>query len=245
MRRPTDPPWYSDLQVLLDDKPTDEKELQIFITAHKDEVRKALSAALDDIAKAVEDQRHVSDKWSILTLTAGRLKHANEVHFQADVGLTRLYSHRPVVNISEVPLDMCVAKLAREAGIQDAQTRGHNPPITWEKNDVSAYDVLEAIVPSHGFDVKFTNTFYHIDLKCQDYNSRKEFIDAMSAAILAKCKDLDDIRAAVIVTPHVKLETPPSDTKPGDVKAPAETKPNDDVKAPEFTAPGAKDSKAP
>jgi len=198
-------------------------------------VRKSLTATLNEISKAVEDQQHESDKWSILSLSAGRAKRANEIHFGADVGLTRLYSHRPVINIVSEPLDISVAKLAREAGIQDAQTRGHNPPITWEKNDVSAYDALEAIVPGHGFDVKFTNTFYHIDLKAQDYNSRKEFIDAMASAILAKGKDLNNIRAAVVVTPRVKgPDTAIGETRPVDVKPPQ------DVKAPEFTAPDAK-----
>jgi hypothetical protein len=240
MRRANDPPWYSDLQVLMDERPADEKELQQHITEHREEVKAALLATLNEILKSVEDQRHESDKWSVLAMTAGRSKHANEIHFTADVGLTRLYAHRPVINITDVPLDLCIAKLCREAGIQDAQTRGHNPTINWEKNDVAAYDALQAIVPSHGFELKFANTFYHLEMKAQDYNSRKEFIDAISSAIMAKAKDLNNIRAAVVIAPRQKQEKTeassekPTDVKPPDVKAPEEPKSS------EFTAPNPK-----
>src|SRR6185369_10693288 len=97
---------------------------------------------------------------------------------------------------------------------------------------------LQAIVPSHGFDVKFTYTSYKVELKAQDYNSRKEFIDAITSAILAKCKDLNTVRAAVVITPRSKTETTGTENKPADAK-PQDVKPPD-ASAPDFTTPDSK-----
>jgi len=211
-------PWYRELQVVLDQKATDEKELAAKIEEKKPGVTEASTRLLVELDRAVQSRRNPADKWSALTLTLGKGKKAGDVQLNADVGLTGLYAKRPAIAFNELPLELCVAKLARESGIQHSQPRGYNPTVNWSKTDVSAADAYEAVLNTHGFDHKFTETFHRVSLRLQDFASRQEMLDAAIEAIAAKGKMLNSSRAAVAVSPRDKA------AQPTEVPAPAADK---------------------
>ena len=223
MRKAKDPPWYGNLQVLLDEKPVDEKDLAGKINDGKPEVRKSTEELLQEIDNKIDEQRKASEKWSIIAVQCGRGKKPNEIHFEAEIGLTKLFTRRPAIVINGVPMDICVAKLCRESEVQDAQPKGHNPLISYEKKNVSAYEAIETILKTNGFDQKYTDTSYKVTFKAQDYASRKEFVDAVSQAILTKGRSLNSVKPALIVSAHVKEPKPGDETKTAtaaDPKAP-------------------------
>ncbi len=225
MRRPKDTPWYANMQVLLDEKPVDEKDLETKINEGKPTVRKNTEELLQEIENKIDEQRKGNERWSIISVQCGRGKKPNEIHFDAEVGLTKLYTRRPAIAISGVPMDICIAKLCRESEVQDAQPKGHNPLVNYDKQNVSAYDAIEAILKSNGFDSKYSDTSYKLTYKAQDYASRKEFVDAVTTAVLAKGQTLNGVKSALIVSPHVK-----DPTKTGtDTKTSTETKTADTV----------------
>ena len=242
-----DAPWYGNLQVLLDEKPVDDKDLQAKIEAGRDDVKKGVEELLQEIGDTIEAQRKGNDKWSIVSATCGRGKKLNEVHFEAEVGITKLFERRATIAFDNVRLELCVAKLCRESEIQDSQPRGHNPSISWEKHAISAFEAISILLNTSGFDAKFIDTSYKVTFKAQDFASRKEFIDAVKEAVLAKGKTLNTVRPALAVAPKVKPEPPKDEAekksgvaaKTGTgagvatgTKPAADQKPPADVKAP-------------
>ena len=236
MRRPAEQPWYSNMQVLLDEKPVDEKDLETRINDGKPEVRKNTEELLQEIENKIEAERKPNERWSIISVQCGRGKKPNEIHFEAEVGITKLYTRRPSIAISGVPMDICIAKLCRESEVQDAQPKGHNPLVNYDKQNVSAFDAIEAILKANGFDSKYSDTSYKFSYKAQDYTSRKEFVDTVTKAILTKGQTLNTVKSALIVTAHVKdkdaAKTPdakaPEPVK--DAKDTSDTKDNKDAK---------------
>jgi hypothetical protein len=229
MRRASEAPWYAGMQVLLDEKPVDEKDLTSKISDGKPEVRKNTEELLQEIENKIDEQRK-NEKWSIIAVQCGRGKKPNEIHFEAEVGITKLYTRRPSIVINGVPMDICVAKLCRESEVQDAQPKGHNPLVSYEKKNVSAYEAIDTILKTNGFDLKYSDTSYKVSFKAQDYASRKEFVDAVTQAILTKGRALNSVKPALVVSQHVKETPKPDESRtPGDPKTPADPK----AKAPE------------
>jgi len=215
------PPWYRNLQVVLEQK-ADETELKAIINSNREAVSKAQRELMDEIRQAAEARRQGSDKWTIHALYAGRgTKRPADVMINADVGLTKMYSKRPAVSFNNVRLELCVAKLCREAEIYDMQPKGHNPLVQWSKSDVSAYEALEGILAAHGYEGRFTDILHRCSIRAQDYPTREAFVAAAADAILAKGKELNAARPALIV--RLKETSPPAkpaDVKPADAKAP-------------------------
>lgn len=210
-----DAPWYSNMQVLFEEKPLDEKDLEAKVNAGRDEVRKNVEALLQEIGAAIETKHNANDKWNIVGVSCGRGKKPNEIHFEAEVGRTKLFERRPLITFSNVRLQNCIAKLCRETELQESQPRGHNPSVTWEKQHVSAYEAMQTLLNVNGFDYKFIDASYKLPFKAQDYASRQEFIDAVKKAVLEKGDALNTLRPAIVVTPKVKPDEPKKDASTG------------------------------
>lgn len=208
MVRPANPspnqPWYRELQVVLDAKPENDAELEQAIAAQKKTIQKNCTVLLEEVRGAVETRRKPRDKWSVLGMTCGRQRKGSDVTFTADIGLTKLFARRPVISFNNVPLDMSVSKLARETGILESQPRGYNPRIYWQKTNVSAYEALEEILATHGFDRKFADTHAKLSLRIQDYQTRAAFVEAAAQAVVERGDLLQKARAALVVTPREK-----------------------------------------
>jgi hypothetical protein len=196
--------WHREFQVVLDAKPASEDEGNKLASAQKSEIEKSVATLLEEIRAAVEARRKPSDKWSLLSLSLGRAKKSAEVGLLAEIGLTRLYARRPVIAFNQMPLDLCVAKLCREAVILDAQQRNFNPVVTWKKTGVSAMEALDAILTANGFERKMTDTYHRASFKAQDYDSREEFVKAAVETLLERGKTMNEARAAAVVTPLEK-----------------------------------------
>jgi hypothetical protein len=211
-------PWYRSLQVVLDEKPKDDKELESLVEQGKPAAKSATLEVLQEIQKAIDAQRKPSDKWSVLSMTCGKTRRGSELQFNADVVITNLYARRPTISFNNVPLDLCVAKLCRECGIQDSQPKGYNPRIYWSKLNVSAIEALEAILGSHGFERRFSDVNHHVTLRVQDYPTRAGFVEAASNAILEKGKLLNQARPALLVVPTERSSESKSEPKPSQPK---------------------------
>src|SRR5205814_6591261 len=125
---------------------------------------------------------------------------------------TKLYERRATIAFDSVRLQLCIAKLCRESEIQDSQPRGYNPSITWQKQNVSAFEAISTLLNANGFDAKFVDTSYKVTFKAQDFSTRKEFIEAVREAVVAKGKTLNSTRQAVIVSPKVNPAQPKEET---------------------------------
>jgi hypothetical protein len=209
LRSGDDQAWYKDLQVGLAEKAKDEKEKNAKIDEQRPAVDQAVKALLEEIDEAVRARRSATDKWSIMSLTCGRGRKLADLTFTAELGLTKLYARRPAMSFSAMPLELCVAKLARESGIQESQPRGYNPLVTWNRTEVSAYEALQAILTAHGFSYKFVETTQKVTLLLQDSPTRRDFIETATSAIVAKGKIMNTARACITVAPREKA--PPDD----------------------------------
>jgi hypothetical protein len=201
----TTEPWYRPMQIVLDKKAADQKELDEQLSAAHAPIAAEMKKLIAEVDQAVQNRRKPNDRWSVLLLSCGRAKKVSDILFNADVGLTKLYAKRPVIAFNEMPLDLCIAKLSRESGIHDSQPRGFNPRVFWSKTNVSAIEAYEGVLSAHGFEHKFTDVGYKVSLRLQDYETRREFIDAAVEAIMVKGKALNEARPAITVTPR---ETP-------------------------------------
>jgi len=204
-------PWYRDMQVVFDQRPEDEKQLETFLSENRAPVSEASSALLKEIADSVETQRKPADRWSLLTAWQGRTKKGGEVTMIADVGLTKVFTRRPAMSFQELPLELAVAKLARESGITDSVPRGYSPKVTWSETDISVKEAYDSFLPKYGFERKFTNISGRITLRLQDYASRQDFVTAATNGIVAEGKRLNALRGGIVVTPK---DTTPEVTAP-------------------------------
>lgn len=204
-------PWFRSLQIVLDAKP-EEKELEAVLAPRKAEIEKEYVKLLEEIRDQAGARQKPGGKWSVLGVSIGRgARRPGDIQFAADVGLTKLFARRPSIAFNNVPVENCVAKLCREIGIQESQPRGHNPPVVWNKTDVSAYEAIDSILAAHKFQHRFKDTHYKILLRLQDYPTRAAFIAAVTDEILAKGEALNSARPGLIVTPQQKgPETPPA-----------------------------------
>ncbi|HYF48178.1 MAG TPA: hypothetical protein VEJ63_02155 [Planctomycetota bacterium] len=201
-------PWYRPYQAVLDKKPETDQELDQLVAEKKPGLKEPAQSLMTEVRRAVEAQRKENDRWSIIAMTLGRPRKGPDVQFTADVGLTKLFARRPVIAFNNVPLDLGIAKLARETGIQDSIPRNYNPRVYWTKNNVSAYEAIDEILKQHGYARRFTDTIYRVSLRLQDYKSKEEFVEAAVETMLARGKDLNAARPALVVTPVEKSEEP-------------------------------------
>ena len=215
------PPWHRELQVVLDQRPENEKEVEALLADHNPAIARAATILLEDIQTAVNAKRQPQDKWSVLSLSCGRTRKTTDIQIGVDVGLTKLYARRPVISFNNMPLDICIAKLSRDSGLQESQQRNFNPRIYWSKTNVSAYEAMEAILTAHGYERKYTDTHYKLALRAQDHASREALIDAVVQAVTEKGKALNAARAGIVVTPKEKEEPaapPPAPAEKPDAK---------------------------
>lgn len=204
----TEAPWYRSLQIVFEQRPADEKELETQLNDRKPVAAQAEEELLHEIQRAVQGRRIAADKWSLSALTIGRTKRTSELGLSAEIVLTGLYAKRPVIAFNDVPLDMCVGKLARDAGIMYATPRGHNPFITWSKTDVSAAEALDEILPAHGYEHKYVSAARKANLRLAGHPSRAAFVEAAVREIVEVAgKELNAARPAIAVTAK---ETPPA-----------------------------------
>jgi len=233
----TQAPWHRDLQVVFDSRPADEKEMNAILADRKPIVSQAEQDLLQQVQNAVQGRRKPTDKWSVLSLSIGRARKASDILFSTEVVLTKLYAKRPAVALDNLPLEMCVAKLAREADLVYAQPRGHNPFITWSRTDVSAFEAIQEILSAHGLEPRYKNADYKISLRIEDqpkskeaggktqdaarkdapeplplYLTRADFVKAASDAILEKGNAINKAPAAVTVS-QKETPAPPPETK--------------------------------
>jgi len=207
-------PWYRELQVVLDKPAASEQELNAKLDEEKPRVNEGLKKLLDDVAAAVQSHKNPSDKWSVLAISCGKTKKVGDLQLTADVGLTRLYAKRPVIAFNDLPLELCIAKLSREAGLQESQPRGYNPQVNWSQTNVSVLEAFETVLSDHGFEHKLSDSFYKAAVRVQDFASRQEFVDGASAAILLKGKNMNAARPAILVTHKEKPAPPPPPAEP-------------------------------
>lgn len=217
-------PWYRELQVVFDSRPADEKELEALIADRKPVAAQAAQGLLQEVQGAVQGRRVAADKWSVLTLSLGRSgravtpRSASETILSAEVALTKLYARRPAITLDSLPLELCVAKLAREAGILHAQPRGYNPLVTWGKTDVSAKEALDEILPAHGFEHRLTDTRHKLGLTLKDFASRAEFVKAAADAIVTAGEALN--KGHPLITVSLKEQEPAPEPPAPQPKAP-------------------------
>jgi hypothetical protein len=219
--RPKDPgkapaPWYREFQVIFDQRPEDEAQLEAYINENRGPVVEATNALLAEIATGVEAQRRPQDNWSLLTAWCGRLKKGGEISFIADVGLTKVFVRRPGISFQQLPLELAVAKLARESGITDSVPRGYSPLVTWSETDVSVKEAYDAFLPKYGFERRYQDIQGRVTLRMQDFAFRKDFVTSAVNGILAEGKRLNSTRGGIIVTPKdtpVVPEPPPKDER--------------------------------
>jgi len=207
-------PWYRDMQVVFDQRPEDEKQLETFLAANRAPVSEASGALLKEIADSVETQRRPTDRWSLLTVWLGRTKKGGEITMIADVGLTKVFTRRPAMSFQELPLELAVAKLARESGITDSVPRGYSPKVTWSETDISVKEAYDSFLPKYGFERKFTNISGRVTLRLQDYASRQDLLTAATSGIVAEGKRLNGVRGGIIVTPKDNTLQAPAATAP-------------------------------
>lgn len=207
-------PWYRELQVVLDQPAASEQDLNAKTDEQKPRVNEAVKKLLDDVSSAVKSRMNASDKWSILSLTAGKARKASDFQLNADIALTRLYAKRPVIAFNDLPVELCVSKLAREAGIQESQPRGYNPIVNWSQTDVSVLEAFETVLTANGFEHKFSDTLYKATVRAQDFGSRQEFIEGATSAILAKGKALNAARPSILVSHKERPAPPPPAPEP-------------------------------
>lgn len=223
------PHWYDKLQVVLHEKPAQDQDLKAQLNEHKAEVDKATAVLLEDVRKAAEAKGISGDKWSLVSVTCTK-KNADFI-VNAHVGLSKLYAKRPSITFNGMQLELCVGKLARDSGLQVAQSaRGYNPRVNYTKTDVSPYDALESILAEHNFRRKYTGVSESTNVRIQDFSTETEFIDTAVQAILAKVRVLSTGRPGVVVTPR---GSPIAKTPPAAVPAP---KPPASVPAPPASA---------
>ncbi|MGD0091114.1 MAG: hypothetical protein ABSE73_14445, partial [Planctomycetota bacterium] len=170
----TQAPWYRELQVVFDTHPADAKEMNAIIADRKPAVSQAEQDLLQQVQNAVEGRGKGTNKWSFLALSLGRARKASDIQFSAEIALTELYAPRPAIAFDSLPLELCVAKLAREAGIVWSQPRGYSPLVTWSKTDVSAVEALSEILSDHHLECRFKNASYKIALRIEDLSNVQE-----------------------------------------------------------------------
>ncbi|MCY3017590.1 MAG: hypothetical protein NTW87_00970 [Planctomycetota bacterium] len=199
----TEQPWYREFQVVMDQKAPEapgkaedadaEKDktgaLDALIAERKPAIAQASATLLEEVRNAIQAKRKPSDNWSVVRLSIGRAKRPSETLLQVEVGLTRLYAQRPAIALNDMLMELCVAKLSREAGITYSFPRAHNPVVNWRETNVSARQALETLLRAHNFDYQFMNASYTYTYKLQAFPTRGAFSDAVVHDVLEKGGD--------------------------------------------------------
>ena len=207
--------WYDPLMIVLTERPASEKDLQAQIKARKDAVLTAENNLLEEVRGVIEGMHTSSDRWTVSSMSCGKIHRGSDINFVIEGGLTSLYARHPTISFNDMPLDMCVAKLARESGLQVAQsTRAYNPRVFYTKSDVCIYDALEDILSAHKFRRKMVDTAYKATLRIQDFASHDEFMEAIRQTITTKGKELNMGKPALFVSPHVVPTVRPEESVP-------------------------------
>lgn len=207
-------PWYRELQIVLDQPAASEQDLAAKLDEQKPRVNEAMKKLLNEVNAAVQSRKSAADKWSVLAISCGKTRKVSDLQLNADIGLTRLYAKRPVIAFNDLPIELCVAKLARESGIHESQPRGYNPPVNWSQTGVSVLEAFETVLAAHGFEHKLSDTLYKAAVRVQDFASRQEFIEGATESILAKGKALNSARPAIAVALKEKPAPPPPAAEP-------------------------------
>ena len=212
--------WYRELQVVLTEKPADEKAIGPLLDPRRAAIKEASTELLLEVQRAIEKKHAGNDKWSLLSMSCGRAKKSSDIQFTAELGLTPLYARRPVIAFDNEPLNLCITKLCRECGVLDSQPRLANPHIYWRKLNVCALDALDALIDENGLQRRYMDVFQRVNLRVQDYATRAQFVTAAAGEIAAKGRLLNAARPALIVTAKDTSSQPPPPPAPGPVERP-------------------------
>ena len=198
--------WIDELRLQVDVPPAGPGPRAALVAERGQPVAKATAVLLETVRAAVEIRRKNSDKWSIVELSCGKARRSNELVFSAEVGLTKLYAKRRSITFTRVPLELCVAQLARESGISQTEVRSYNPIMTWQQNNVSAFEAIEALAASRDFDVKYTDAHFQVWLEPEKFKTQAQFVEAAVEAILQRGRVLNTGRPVVLATPRARAK---------------------------------------
>jgi len=239
------PPWHQILSVELDALPGDTASLREAIDQRRGDAYQAAQALLKEIATGVEAGRKQDALWSVLSIQIGGHKPQRNTPptLALELGLTKLYARRPVISFQDVTFEQCMTNLALQGGLKLAPNRSVNPVLSWQKENVSVIEAIDAILNLHGFDRRITGAYVQTNLQAAQFKTRQEFVEAAVQAALNYGKGLDRNIAALILslrglpTERSGSEAGKGKKKGGTVKAPP---PVDDTGVPAKTTPEAK-----
>lgn len=203
---PENPPWYRDLLVELEEKPASLEALKQSVQPHKGAAQEAARKLLEELRDEVAKARGAGAKWSLLSLRLGAetLVRGESLPFTAELGLTKLFVRRPEIRFENVTLEQCLIRLALQADLKISTVRSTNPVLTWQRQDVSVQDALEAILGEHNFQKKITGAGAKVALQAEKHPSREEFKQAAVRLVLEYGKGLDRGIPALLIAPPGK-----------------------------------------
>lgn len=238
------PPWHQMLSVELEALPGDAAGLREAIDQRRGDAYQAAQALLKEIATGVEAGRKPDALWSVLSIQIGGHKPQRNTPptLAVELGLTKLYARRPTISFQDVTFEQCMTNLALQGGLKLAPNRSVNPVLSWQKENVSVIEAIDAILNLHGFDRRITGAYVQTNLQTTQFKTRQEFVEAAVQATLNYGKGLDrNIAALILSLRGLPAERSPSDTgtkkKGGTVKPPP---PVDDTGVPAKTTPESK-----
>jgi hypothetical protein len=170
---------------------------------------------LEEIRAGIETRRNLQAKWSLLRLELSAPKPRNALQLAADVGVTSLYARRAEIAFERVPIEQCLTRLAKMAGMHYAQNvRVQNPLITWRRENVTVYAAIEAILQEHGFVPRYVSAGARLTFEPGDYPSREKFVAEAIAGVLRQGEKIEKGMPAVVVAPREAPKAPPAPSTP-------------------------------
>ena len=165
---------------------------------------KSAAELLAQVRSALEAKRPKDARWSLLRLELVKAPHRKQLEPQlvADVGLTDVYVRREVVSVEGLPLEQCLTRLTRQAGLRYSQAaRTANPIVTYRREKVSLLEAIQEILADHRFSGRFTEVGLRQVFSLAAQPSREAFVEYVVAGLLAQGKKLDQGIPALLVAP--------------------------------------------
>lgn len=199
------PSWVRRLQVVLEKEPGGPAALKKAYELYRGPAYRENTDLLKKLHELVSANRPAGASWDLLELRTGFKKpRRGRPRVTVGVGLRKVFGLRSEIVFEKIPLDVCIAKLARWGGIKDAQGRSYNPKVWWRKENINIKTAVDEVLAANGFDRRWSGVDIWRVLYPDEYSSREEFLKGAARVLLDAGRSLESDIPAVVVLPRVR-----------------------------------------
>jgi hypothetical protein len=195
--------WHRRLLVTLAREPAGTEALAQAYSLHRGPAYRECTQLMKRLRETINANRPDAAEWDVLEMRIGKPKpQRGRTAVVLTVGLRALYGKHAEIVFEKMPLDLCVLRMAKWAGLQDAQAKGYNPKVWWRKENVSVRTAMDEILRGNGFERRYAGVEEMRVLYPDEYASPEEFLKSATGVVLDMGRSLESGIPTVIVLPR-------------------------------------------